>query len=219
MTENGSALGSNEYPLDRGETQRRDFLFVATGAFAAVGVAGATWPFIDQMEPSSGVLAAGGPLLVDLSKMLPGQQIVVNWRSHPIFVVNRTPAILARLRLPSLLNQLRDPGSKETQQPSYAVNWSRSIKPEYLVVVGVCTHLGCIPTYTPSPGSLGSNWPGGYLCHCHGSKYDLAGRVFQGVPAPFNLPVPPYHFVNDTTIVIGENPTGNTFDLNSIEQI
>jgi ubiquinol-cytochrome c reductase iron-sulfur subunit len=201
------------------QVKRRDFLFVATGVFAAVGTALATWPFIDQMEPSAGVLAAGGPISVDLSKILAGQQIVINWRSHPVFIVNRVPAILARLRLPSLLDRLRDPNSVEMQQPEYASNWSRSIKPEYLVVVGVCTHLGCIPTYTPNPGSLDPSWPGGYLCHCHGSRYDLAGRVFQGVPAPFNLPVPPYHFANNTTIVIGENPAGSTFDLNSIAQI
>ena len=121
-------------------------LFVATGAVATVGVALAAWPFIDQMEPSAVALAAGGPVPVDLSSIMPGQQIVVKWRSRPIFLltVNRTPALLATLREPSLLNQLRDPYSKELQQPPYADNWSRSIRPEYLVVVGVCTHLGCI---------------------------------------------------------------------------
>lgn len=177
------------------------------------------WPFIDQMEPNSGVLAAGGPISVDLRSVAPGQQIVVNWRSHPIFIVNRTPELLATLRQPTLLDRLRDPNSEEIQQPPYAENWSRSIKPEFLVLVGVCTHLGCIPTFTPSAGAIDTAWPGGYLCHCHGSKYDLAGRVFQGVPAPLNLPVPPYHFTNETTLVIGENPPGSDFSLSDVNQI
>jgi ubiquinol-cytochrome c reductase iron-sulfur subunit len=201
------------------EPKRRDFLFVATGAVAVVGAALAAWPFIDQMEPSAAALAAGGPVSVDLSAVMPGQQIVVKWRSRPIFIVNRTPALLAKLREPSLLNQLRDPNSEVFQQPPYADNWSRSIRPEFLVLVGVCTHLGCVPSFTPEIGALGLDWPGGYLCHCHGSKYDLAGRVFQGVPAPYNLPVPPYHFRNDTTLVLGENPPGEGFSLNSVEQI
>ena len=124
-----------------------------------------------------------------------GQQILVMWRSKPIFIVRRTPANLTELKNPSLLSKLRDPESENMQQPSYAKNWSRSLKPEYLVLVGICTHLGCIPAYTPKPGSLSATWPGGYLCHCHGSKYDLAGRVFQDVPAPLNLPVPPYRLL------------------------
>jgi len=199
--------------------KRRDFLYIATGAAAGVGALFALWPFIDQMEPTTGVAAAGGPLTVDLSKLLPGQQIVVTWRQHPIFVVHRTPPILQGLKSPALLSQLRDPNSDEAQQPDYAKNWSRSLKPDYLVVVGICTHLGCIPTFTPSPGSLGPSWPGGYLCHCHGSKYDFAGRVFQGVPAPLNLPVPPYHFASDTSLVIGENPKGANFDLSAVKQL
>ncbi len=219
MVGNNPPRGPGE-PLIAGPgVSRRDFLYIATGSVAGVGALLAAWPFIDQMEPSTGVLAAGGPITIDLSAIAPGQQIVVSWRSRPIFIVNRTPAILAELRQPSLLDRLRDPSSHEMQQPDYAENWSRSIKPEYLVVVGVCTHLGCIPTFTPNPGTLDTTWPGGYLCHCHGSKYDLAGRVFQGVPAPLNLPVPPYHFANDTMLVIGENPEGKSFDLNSVEQI
>jgi len=184
--------------MDQPEVKRRDFLFIATGTVAAVGAAMTAWPFIDQMEPGADVLAAGGPLSVDLSKMEAGQQTLVMWRSKPIFIVRRTPANLAELKNPSLLSKLRDPESENMQQPSYAKNWSRSLKPEYLVLVGICTHLGCIPAYTPKPGSLSATWPGGYLCHCHGSKYDLAGRVFQDVPAPLNLPVPPYHFSSET---------------------
>lgn len=219
MVDHNSTLNPVNALHQSPELKRRDFLYVTTGAIVAVGAALATWPFIDQMEPSSGVLAAGGPISVDLSSVVPGQQIVVRWRSRPIFIVNRTPPLLATLRDPALLSQLRDPHSQEAQQPSYAANWSRSIKPEFLVLVGVCTHLGCIPTFTPEKGALDSSWPGGYLCHCHGSKYDLAGRVFQGVPAPYNLPVPPYHFSNATTLVLGENPPGDEFSLSSVEQI
>jgi ubiquinol-cytochrome c reductase iron-sulfur subunit len=198
---------------------RRDFLYIATGAMAAVGGLAALWPFIDQMEPGADVLSAGAPISIDLSSVQPGQQIVVVWRSRPIFIVRRTPAILAELKAGSLLSQLRDPNSDELQQPPYATNWSRSLSPEYLIVVGICTHLGCIPTFAPDPGSLSPTWPGGYLCHCHGSKYDLAGRVFKGVPAPYNLPVPPYSFANEKTLLIGENPKGELFDLSSVSQI
>ena len=194
--------------IDDSGVRRRDFLYIATGAVAGVGGILALWPFIDQMEPDASVVAAGGPITVDLSSVQPGQQILVRWQTRPIFIVNRTPAILNELKSPSLLAQLRDPDSEEMQQPSYAQNWSRSLKPEYLVVVGICTHLGCIPTFTATPGALGPSWPGGYLCHCHGSKYDLAGRVFKGVPAPLNLPVPPYHYASNTSLVIGENPKG-----------
>jgi ubiquinol-cytochrome c reductase iron-sulfur subunit len=201
------------------EMKRRDFLFVATAAIGAVGGLVSLWPFIDQMNPGADVLSAGAPVSVDLSAVQPGQQIVIVWRSHPIFIVRRTPAILDRLKLNSLLQQLRDPKSEELQQPIYAANWSRSLKPEFLVVVGICTHLGCIPTFTPEIGSLSPSWSGGYLCHCHGSKYDMAGRVFSGVPAPYNLPVPPYTFTSDTSLLIGENPKGNTFDLSSVKQV
>ena len=202
-----------------GEIRRRDFLYIATGTAAVIGGALALWPFVDQMEPSADVMAAAGPVTVDLSKIEPGQQIVVIWQTRPIFVVHRTAAILSRLTQKAELALLRDPGSEEPQQPSYAANWSRSLKPEWLVVVGICTHLGCIPTLTPSPGELGPSWPGGYLCHCHGSKYDLAGRVFKGVPAPFNLPVPPYHFAGNSQLVVGENPKGETFQLSSVKQL
>jgi ubiquinol-cytochrome c reductase iron-sulfur subunit len=201
------------------EPKRRDFLYVAAGTIDSVGIATSAWPFIDQMQPSAAVLAAGVPLSVDLSPLMPGQQIIVIWRSRPIFIVHRTEAILDRLKQRSLADLLRDPNSNEFQQPTYARNWSRSIKPEYLVVVAVCTHLGCVPTFTPNPGTIGPSWPGGYLCHCHGSKYDLAGRVFKGVPAPYNLPVPPYSFSSSRTLLIGQNPPGESFSLSSIEQI
>lgn len=204
---------------DQIDVHRRDFLYIATVAVSTIGTILATWPFIDQMEPTPQALAMGSPVSVDLTSIAPGQQVLVQWQSRPIFIVHRTPAILDKLRLKSLLAMLRDPDSKQLQQPSYATNWCRSIKPEYLVVVGICTHLGCIPTFTPAPGTLGPTWLGGYLCHCHGSRYDLAGRVFQGVPAPYNLPVPPYTFTSDTRLEIGTNPKGESFSISSVEQI
>lgn len=212
-------MSDSAVPAGSPEIKRRDFIFVATGAMAAVGTAFAAWPFIDQMEPAADVVAAGGPITVDLSKVEPGQQVVVSWRTRPIFIVNRPPAALAELKKPALLGRLRDPNSDQMQQPDYAKNWSRSIKPEYLVLVGICTHLGCIPDYKPKPGAVSAVWPGGWLCPCHGSKYDLAGRVFQNVPAPLNLPVPPYHFVSDTMLKIGENPMGSNYALSQVEQL
>jgi ubiquinol-cytochrome c reductase iron-sulfur subunit len=198
---------------------RRDFLYIATGAVTGTGCLLALWPFIDQMEPGADVMSAGAPISVNLSSLQPGQQVTLLWRSRPLFVVRRTPAILAALKSGEVLSQLRDPESQEHQQPPYAANWSRALNPEYLVVVGICTHLGCIPTFTPQPGSISASWPGGYLCHCHGSKYDLAGRVFKNVPAPYNLPVPPYSFSNPTTLVIGQNPKDVQYDLASVAQI
>lgn len=198
------------------EPTKRDFIYIVTGAMAVGGLAAVAWPLIDQMNPASDTMALGSPMTVDLSKVEPGQQIVVLWRKSPMFIVHRTPTILAELRNPSALDLLRDPNSDTPQQPPYAKNWSRSIKPEYLVLVGVCTHLGCTPNYRPGVGELGPSWPGGWLCPCHGSKYDLAGRVFKGVPAPLNLPVPPYNFISDTTLVLGSNPPGGTFEMSDI---
>jgi ubiquinol-cytochrome c reductase iron-sulfur subunit len=200
---------------------RRDFLYIATAAVGAVGAAASLVPLLDQMNPDASTLAAGGPVELDVSKIQPGSQAVVRWRERPIFVVNRTAPILQGLQDPKLLAELADPQSNEIQQPPYADNWHRSVKPEYGVLVGICTHLGCIPMFEPLPNASqpAANWPGGYFCPCHGSKYDLAGRVFRGVPAPYNLPVPPHRFVNDTTIRIGENPPDVTFDFDSIRQI
>lgn len=210
-------------PMDahtRDSATRRDFLQIAAGALTGIGAAIAAWPLIDSMNAAKDTLAAGAPLDVDISHLQPGQQIIVLWRSRPIFVVDRSPAELKTLQEPSLTNRLRDPESAANQQPAYATNWHRSIKPNLLVLVGICTHLGCIPEFKPQPGGgLGADWPGGYFCPCHGSRYDLAGRVFEGVPAPYNLPVPPYNFVSDKVIRIGENPPGSNYDLNSIEQL
>jgi ubiquinol-cytochrome c reductase iron-sulfur subunit len=201
-----------------GET-RRDFLTLAATAITGVGAACAVWPLIISMNPSQDVLAAGAPVDIDIKALQPGQQMIVLWRSHPVFIAHRTPDELKTLQDPKQTDQLRDPNSEQLQQPEYAKNWHRSVKPEILVVVGICTHLGCIPEFEPKPDSVGPGWEGGYFCPCHGSRYDLAARVFEGVPAPYNLPVPPHHFVSDTVIRIGEDPPGSTFDLNDVEQI
>ncbi len=202
-----------------GET-RRDFLFIAANAIMGVGAACAVWPLISSMNPAQDTLAAGAPVDIDISSVQPGQQIIVLWRSRPIFVVKRTPDQVKQLQSGSDNAQLRDPQSAAAQQPAYAKNDLRSVKPDLLVLVGICTHLGCIPEFVPQPGgTLGPSWQGGYFCPCHGSRYDLSGRVFQNVPAPYNLPVPPYHFVSDTVIRVGENPPDSNFDFNAIEQI
>ena len=203
------------------EPTRRDFLYIATAAVGAFGAIAATAPLIEQMNPDAATIAGGGPVDADLSHLQPGQQIVVRWRERPIFIVNRPAKVLQTLQDAKFLAQLADPRSEELQQPPYARNWHRSAKPEYAVLVGICTHLGCIPLFFPQPNATSPavDWMGGYFCPCHGSKYDLAGRVFKGVPAPYNLPVPPYTFVSDTTIRIGENPPNVNFEFSSIRQL
>jgi ubiquinol-cytochrome c reductase iron-sulfur subunit len=204
-------------PPDEG---RRDFLILVAGAIGGVGAAAALWPLIDSLNPSADVVAAGAPIDFDLSQLEPAQQKLVAWRGRPVFVLRRTPEELQMLQNKRDTGLLSDPNSAALQQPPYARNWHRSIEPEYLVLVGICTHLGCIPRLEAQVGgSLGASWPGGYFCPCHGSKYDLAGRVFAGVPAPYNLPVPPYHFISRTKIRVGENPTDAQFDFSSIEQV
>lgn len=200
---------------------RRDFLTLVAQAGAAIGGAAVAWALVDSMEPSADVIAAGAPTDIDLRPIAPGQQIVVLWRGNPVLIVRHTPAMQATLRQPSLIAKLLDPNSEVAQQPPYAQNWHRSLNPDYVVMVGICTHLGCLPGYLPTPSATDPvpNWPGGYLCPCHGSKYDLVGRVYKDVPAPYNLPVPPYHFTSPTTIRIGENPPGVTFDLTSVVQM
>jgi ubiquinol-cytochrome c reductase iron-sulfur subunit len=203
------------------QPSRRDFLYIATAAVGAVGAAAALVPLIGQMNPDRATIAAGAPISVDISQIAPGQQIQVFWRSKPIFIINRTPALLKVLQEKKMVEQLSDPDSEVHQQPPYAQNWHRSAKPEYAVLVGICTHLGCIPKFLPEPNPTtpATDWLGGYFCPCHGSKYDLAGRVFSGVPAPYNLPVPPYRFENDKTLRIGENPSGVSYDLGEIVQL
>lgn len=203
------------------DATRRDLLFLTTGAVSAVGVAALAWPFIDQMNPDVATIAAAGPVDIDISQIQEGQRLVILWAARPVFIVRRPKEALDELKAPNLLGQLRDPNSEVWQQPPYARNWSRSIRPDFLVVVGICTHLGCVPLFDPKPDptSPAPDWLGGFFCPCHGSKYDLAGRVFQGVPAPYNLPVPPYSFPNEKTLRVGENPPGQTYDFNSIQQV
>lgn len=196
-------------PDDGIDEKRRKFLVRATTTVGAIGAVAAAIPFISYMLPSAETEAAAAPIKVDISKMQPGEQKTVLWRGKPIWIVRRTLEEIAELSKDSDL--LRDPDSEVDQQPDYARNEYRSLKPEFLVLVGVCTHLGCVPTYRPEPHSVSSDWPGGFFCTCHGSKFDLAGRVFKGVPAPINLEVPPYVFIDDSTILIGShNPAEAT---------
>ncbi|ARD23813.1 ubiquinol-cytochrome c reductase iron-sulfur subunit [Shewanella sp. 1_MG-2023] len=186
-------------PVDTG---RRRFLTAATAVVGGAGAVAVAVPFIKSWNPSAKAKAAGAPVEVNISKVEPGQLIRVEWRGKPVWVVRRTDAILSEL--PKLDGQLRDPASEELQQPEYAANPARSIKPEFFIAVGICTHLGCSPTYLPD--SFGEQVEGvtaGFFCPCHGSKFDMAGRVFQGVPAPLNLVVPPHQYVDDGTVLIG----------------
>lgn len=183
--------------------QRRRFLIQSTTAVGGIGAAFTAVPFISSWWPSAKAQAAGAPVEANISKVEVGQQLTVEWRGKPVWIIRRSKDMLGTLDRDEDL--LRDPNSKVPQQPEYAKNRYRSINPEFLVLIGVCTHLGCSPKYVPTVGTLDRRWPGGFYCPCHGSKFDLAGRVFKSVPAPINLEVPPYRFVNGTTLVIGED--------------
>jgi ubiquinol-cytochrome c reductase iron-sulfur subunit len=184
---------------------RRHFLTVATVVTGGAGVIATAVPFVSSFKPSARAQALGAPIEVDVSKLEVGALLKVEWRGHPIYILHRSDQMIASLGKDTSL--LRDPMSKDSEQPSYATNEHRSIKPAYLVLEGVCTHLGCapMPRFEVAPADLGPQWPGGFLCPCHGSKFDLAGRVFAGVPAPTNLGVPPYRYINDDTILIGSD--------------
>lgn len=184
---------------------RRRFLIGATSAIGAVGAVGVATPFVASWNPSAKAKAAGAPVKVDISKLEAGQQMVVEWRGQPVWVVRRTPETVENLD--KIADQLSDPSSDVEQQPEYAKNPHRSIKPEIVVLLGICTHLGCSPTYRPelAPEDLGEKWVGGYFCPCHGSRFDLAGRVYSGVPAPTNLVVPPHQYLSDNVILVGED--------------
>ncbi|MEO8003450.1 MAG: ubiquinol-cytochrome c reductase iron-sulfur subunit [Betaproteobacteria bacterium] len=192
--------------IDRG---KRRFLVAASSVMGgAAGVAVAV-PFVLSMTPSARARAAGAPIEVDISKVEPGMMITVEWRGKPVWIVHRTPEMLASL--PKIDSEMADPKSSVKQQPDYAKNEARSIKPEYLVLVGICTHLGCSPSQKLAAGTgegMGDSWPGGFFCPCHGSKFDLAGRVFKGVPAPINLEVPPYAYLSDKQLIIGSDSKG-----------
>ncbi|GLS25406.1 ubiquinol-cytochrome c reductase iron-sulfur subunit [Marinibactrum halimedae] len=183
---------------------RRRFLTAATSAVGAVGAVGAAIPFVGSWNPSAKAKAAGAPVKANVSKLEPGQMITVEWRGKPVYIVRRTTEVLEGIR--KMDGEVRDPQSEEPQQPEYVNKEFRSIKDEFLVLLGLCTHLGCAPMYRPEVGAAdlgGAKWQGGFFCPCHGSKFDLAGRVLKGVPAPINLEVPPHSYEGDYLITIG----------------
>lgn len=190
--------------VDKG---RRRFLTAATSVVGAVGAGFAVAPFVLSMQPSARAQAAGAPVEADVSKLEPGQMMTVEWRGKPVWIVRRSEQNLKDL--PSIDGVLLDPESTADQQPEYAKNIFRAREDhkEYAVIVGICTHLGCSPTYRPdvAPADLGPDWKGGFFCPCHGSRFDLSGRVFAGVPAPKNLEVPPYYFLSESMILVGED--------------
>lgn len=188
---------------DEMDTERRRFLTATASVIGGVGALCAAFPFAASWMPSLRAKALGAPVEVDISKIEPGQKITVAWRGQPVFVVRRTPEELSGLE--TVTDLLRDPNSKESIQPGYADNVYRSIEPNILVLIGICTHLGCVPLYKPEKGSIEPGWEGGFFCPCHGSKYDMAGRVYKGVPAPTNLVVPPYRYVKETVLLVGDD--------------
>jgi ubiquinol-cytochrome c reductase iron-sulfur subunit len=192
---------------DNVDTGRRNFLIGATTAVGSVGVVGAAVPFVGSWNPSAKALAAGAPVKVDISKLSPGEILgpIPAWRDKPVFVIKRSDSMLEVLN--TLNDRLADPESQREQQPSYAQNETRSIRRDVLVLVGLCTHLSCSPKFRPAiqPEVYDEEWIGGFFCPCHGSKFDLAGRVYAGVPAPSNLEVPPHFYESDSVIVIGED--------------
>lgn len=188
------------------DKNRRCFLRAATTAVGGIGLAAASVPFFSYWMPSADTEAAAAPMTIDISGMKSGEQRTFPWRGMPIWVICRDKPMLDSLG--KLNDILRDPLSEQDQQPAYCKNINRSIKPEFFVAIGICTHLGCVPTYRPDPASVVPDWLGGFYCPCHGSKYDLAGRVFQNVPAPLNLKIPRHMYTSDTQIVIGEDKDG-----------
>ncbi len=197
------SAGMQTEPLNRG---RRRLLTWATALIGFIGTMLAAVPFIGSMLPSARAKARGGPIEVDVGRLAPGEQLTAEWRGQPVWVLRRTADMLESLGRTASLGLLSDPNSLVTaQQPRYAANDHRSLEPEYFVAIGLCTHLGCVPLFEPLPGRVAGDaqWLGGYFCPCHGSKFDLAGRVFKGVPAPTNLVVPPHRYLSETIIEIG----------------
>ncbi|MBX9606087.1 MAG: ubiquinol-cytochrome c reductase iron-sulfur subunit [Gammaproteobacteria bacterium] len=184
------------------DLDRRRFLTGTAAVIGGIGAATAAVPFIASFQPSAKAKAIGAPVEADISAIEPGQRVTYKWRGKPVWVMRRTPEQIDALKAGG---PLRDPESIESEQPEFAKNAWRSSKPEYLVLVGICTHLGCSPSFRPVPDAeTGADWKGGFYCPCHGSKFDLAGRVYAGVPAPLNMVVPPYKYLTDTRILIGE---------------
>ncbi len=195
-------------PTDGVNKKRRRFLVATTSVVGAVGAGFAAVPFIESWKPSAKAQAVGAPVQVSLDGLEPGQMIKVQWRGQTIGILRRTEEIIGSLR--EIDGDLRDPGSRESEQPVFAQNEARALKEEYLVVNMHCTHLGCVPQVLPQvgPQPFEENWKGGFFCPCHKSKFDMAGRVYKGVPAPTNLRIPPYSFLDDSTLIIGVNPEG-----------
>jgi len=187
------------------DKSKRRVLIAATTAVGAVGAGFVAVPFITYWNPSAKARAAGAPVEADIRNLEPGALLRIKWRGKPVWVVKRTEAMLAAL--PTLNASLIDPTSQASKQPSYCQNENRSLKPQYFVAIGICTHLGCSPEYRPqvAPDDLGPEWKGGFFCACHGSRFDLAGRVLKGSPAPINLEIPKYKFVSDSVILVGED--------------
>tara|TARA_E500000331_G_scaffold332800_2_gene356377 strand:- start:14749 stop:15366 length:618 start_codon:yes stop_codon:yes gene_type:complete len=199
-------LGGNKLSSEKSVNEQRRMLVVSTGAVGAAGALAAVSTLFVSMAPSERAKAAGAPVEVDLAKLEPGMLITEEWRGKPVWILHRTDEMLRKLD--ETADLVSDPDSKLPMQPKYATNLERSIKPEYLVLVGICTHLGCSPTQKLEAGEasgLGADWVGGFFCPCHGSKFDLAGRVYKGVPAPANLEVPPHQFLSDSRLLIGED--------------
>ncbi|MBW8306722.1 MAG: ubiquinol-cytochrome c reductase iron-sulfur subunit [Thiobacillus sp.] len=199
---------SQEVDGQKVDARKRKFLIAATSAVGGVAVAAVALPLVMSMMPSARAKAAGAPVEVDIDKIEPGMLLTIEWRGKPVWIVNRTPEMLDLLA--KLDDKLADPNSEMPQQPEYCRNATRSIKPEYLVAVGICTHLGCSPTFRKEVGAadLGGDWPGGFFCPCHGSRFDLAARVFKGVPAPTNLVIPPHQYLSDARLLIGVDSKG-----------
>lgn len=188
------------------DQKRRCFLRRATTAVGGIGLAAAAVPFVSYWLPSVDTEAAGEPIKIDISGIKPREQLTIPWRSMPIWVIRRDQPMLDSLS--KLDNYLRDPLCEMDQQPAYCKNTHRSIKPEFFIAIGICTHLGCVPTYRPDVGSISPDWLGGFYCPCHGSKYDLSGRVYKNVPAPLNLKIPRHMYLSDTQIMIGQDQNG-----------
>lgn len=208
MTDNADAVAGEV------DVSRRKFLVAATAATGGVGLVLAATPFVRSWQPSERARALGAPYELDVSKLEPGQMTTITWRKQPIYVVRRTPDMVAKL--PSVDSVLKDPASAESAQPDYAKNVARAVNPEFLVLIATCTHLGCLPKqhFVPGDAALGADWPGGFFCPCHGSKFDMAGRVFKGAPASLNLAIPPYSFSDERTLIVGVDASSATAAAN-----
>ena len=195
--------------VDQKMDSSRRTLLLATSAAGGVAAVATAVPFVASLTPSERAKAAGAPVEADISKLAPGEMMTVEWRGKPVWILRRTPEMLATLEQNEA--RLADPGSGEPQQPDYATNRHRSIKPEYLIVIGICTHLGCSPSEKFASGTtegMTADWSGGFLCPCHGSIFDLAGRVYLSQPAPTNLEIPPHKWLSDGLVLIGEDDQG-----------